>query len=72
MITRGSKQVCRIMQAWMQFGRWRCKRLHRHFNLNYKDLEYVVRLVLVPVCYRKDEVSFPGSLDLWILVRSVV
>ena len=48
------------------------QRLHPHFNLNYKDLEYVVRLVLVPVCYRKDEVSFSGSLDLWILVRSVV
>ena len=38
--------------------------MHHHFNLNYKDLEYVVRLVLVPECYRKDEVSFLGSLDL--------
>ena len=40
------------------------QRLHHHFNLNYKDLEYVVRLVLVPACYRKDKVSFFGSLDL--------
>jgi hypothetical protein len=38
--------------------------LHHYFNLNFKDLEYVVRLVLVPACYRKDKVSFFGSLDL--------
>ena len=72
MIIRGSKQVCRIMQAFDELWQMEMQRLHHHFNLNYKDLEYVVRLVLVPVCYRKDEVSFPGSLDLWILVMSVV